>query len=358
MKEMTPRERVMTALRGGIPDRVPWGEAAVDWKLQVRLMEGRVDFKPAEFCRKMGMSCLTNLVTIENKGDRSEAQHRQAMRLFDFTPPWIAEMAVDDYSGRRFVRKGLLTTRDSLTLFDSFLPDPDDPASYEDAARMLEAFQDDFAVFARFRTGSASMLVSMGIDQFAYNVFDQPDFVKEAHRRFSEWSARVVEHLNKLNFDFYWVFDDLADTHGPWMDMTIYHEFFQPYQKMVADAIKKPWIFHSDGNILPILDGILTLGMDGIHSIQPSAMDINEVKRKYGEKICIIGNIDLDYTLTQGTPEEVDQEVKERINYVGRNGGYIISSANSLTEYCKTENVWAMAEAIKKYGKYPLTSVP
>ncbi len=142
------------------------------------------------------------------------------------------------------------------------------------------------------------------------------------------------------------------------MDINMYHEFFQPYQKMVADAIKKPWIFHSDGNILPILDGILTLGMDGIHSIQPSAMDINEVKRRYGEKICIIGNIDLDYTLTQGTLEEVDQEVKERINYVGRNGGYIISSANSLTEYCKTENVWAMAEAIKKYGKYPLASVP
>ena len=85
MKEMTPRERVMTALRGGIPDRVPWGEAAVDWKLQVRLMEGRVDFKPAEFCRKMGMSCLPNLVSIEHKRDRNEAPDRQAVRVFDFT---------------------------------------------------------------------------------------------------------------------------------------------------------------------------------------------------------------------------------------------------------------------------------
>jgi len=66
------------------------------------------------------------------------------------------------------------------------------------------------------------------------------------------------------------------------------------------------------------------------------------------------GNIDLDYTLTLGAPEEVDREVKERIATVGAGGGYIITSANSLTDYCKTENVWAMANAIKKYGKYPL----
>ena len=116
----------------------------------------------------------------------------------------------------------------------------------------------------------------------------------------------------------------------------------------------KPWVFHSDGNLLPILDDLLTLGMAGIHPIQPSAMDIKEIKAKYGNRVCILGNIDLDYTLTLGTPEEVDKEVKERIAVAGAGGGYIITSANSLTDYCKTENVWAMAAAVKKYGKYPL----
>ena len=55
-----------------------------------------------------------------------------------------------------------------------------------------------------------------------------------------------------------------------------------------------------------------------------------------------------------GTPEEVDKEVKERIAVAGPGGGYIVTSANSLTDYCKTENVWAIAKAVKKYGKYPL----
>jgi uroporphyrinogen-III decarboxylase len=94
--------------------------------------------------------------------------------------------------------------------------------------------------------------------------------------------------------------------------------------------------------------------MNGVHPIQPAAMDMKQMKSKYGNRVCILGNIDLDYTLTLGTPEEVDREVKERIAVAGVGGGYVITSANSLTDYCKDENVWAMARAIKKYGKYPL----
>ncbi|HSB07448.1 MAG TPA: uroporphyrinogen decarboxylase family protein, partial [Thermodesulfobacteriota bacterium] len=91
-----------------------------------------------------------------------------------------------------------------------------------------------------------------------------------------------------------------------------------------------------------------------LHPVQPSAMDIKQVKAQYGGRICLLGNIDLDYTLTLGTPEEVDKEVKERIAVAGQGGGYIITSANSLPDYCKTENVWAMSRAIQKHGKYPL----
>jgi uroporphyrinogen decarboxylase len=97
----------------------------------------------------------------------------------------------------------------------------------------------------------------------------------------------------------------------------------------------------------------MKLGMTGLHPIQPAAMDINKVKTMYGDKVCIIGNIDLDYTLTLGTPEEVEREVKDRIEKIGKGGGYIISSANSITDYCKLENVWSMAKTIEKYRRYP-----
>jgi len=358
---MTPKERVMTALRCGQPDQVPWVENEVEEVLQIQIMGGRTDYTPGELCRALGMDGFGYHFPTGGVGSASQAlQTSKSVKeafyfpkkiTFDFVPPWIADMGVEP-GGRTFVKKGLLVDRDSLKLFDEFLPDPDHPARYEQIAKWIEQYREDYAVFARIRLGTASLIESMGLDVFSLMLYDDPDLVKEMHLRFSEWTIKVLEHLNKLDLDFYWANDDHADTKMPWVNMEMYEEFLYPYQKMVADAIKKPWAFHSDGNIFPILDGLLKLGMNAIHPIQPAAMDIGKMKAQYGSRVCLIGNIDLDYTLTLGTPEEVDKEVKERIAIAGKGGGYIISSANSLTDYCKIDNVWAMSKALKKYGKY------
>ena len=362
MKEMKPRERVFTALKRGTPDRIPWMENDIEEGLQERIM-GTTDFTPGELCAKLGMDGFGYHFPMGGKTTAGQAMQAAAgfkesyyypqKVTFDFVPPWIAEMGITE-TGRTFIKKGLLTSNESLKLFDEYLPDPDHPARYEKVSKWIAQYKGDYAVFARIRLGSASMLESMGIMEYSYNVYDNPNLVIEIHRRFSEWSAKVVEHLNKMDFDFFWVNDDLADTKSPWMSREMYQKFFLPNQRIVANAIKKPWVFHSDGNLFPILDDLLTLGMNGVHPIQPAAMDMKQMKSKYGNRVCILGNIDLDYTLTLGTPEEVDREVKERIAVAGVEGGYVITSANSLTDYCKDENVWAMARAIKKYGKYPL----
>jgi uroporphyrinogen decarboxylase len=82
-------------------------------------------------------------------------------------------------------------------------------------------------------------------------------------------------------------------------------------------------------------------------------MDIKTIKDEYGDRICVMGNVDL-VLLGRGTPEEVDSEVRELIRTVGPGGGYIITSGNSLASYLKPENVLSMAEAVKKYGRYPI----
>jgi uroporphyrinogen decarboxylase len=183
-------------------------------------------------------------------------------------------------------------------------------------------------------------------------LFEDPDLVKEIHRRFSEWSVAVVEHLNRMDFDFLWAFDDIADTKAPWVNPAMYEEFIQPYAGMVARTIRKPWVYHSDGNLFPVLDSVLSLGMNAIHPVQPSAMDIDKLKAQYGQRVCIVGNIDLDYTLTRGSPEETRAEVQARIERVGRGGGYIVSSANSLTDYVKPENALAVGRAVDEFGWY------
>jgi uroporphyrinogen decarboxylase len=358
---MTPKQRTMTALAGGQADRVPFVEGHIDDVLQVRVMGGRKDFTPDEVCARLGMDGFGWQGPVQGKIARpaglsgpqlfKEAFAKPDRITFDFLPPWIAEMGVDSY-GRSFVKRGLLTDRDSLKLFDEYLPDPDCNERYEKTQEWIEKYRGDYAVFGRIRLGTATTIESMGLEVFSLMLYDDPDLVKEVHRRFSEWTVRVLERVNKLPFDFYWVSDDVADTKNPWVDTAMYEEFLLPSQKSVVASIGKPWVYHSDGNLFPILDSILTLGMNAIHPVQPSAMDINVLKERYGRRVGIVGNIDLDYTLTRGTPEEVDAEVKDRIERVGKGGGYIISSSNSLTDYCKTENVMAMAEAVRKYGAY------
>jgi uroporphyrinogen decarboxylase len=104
---------------------------------------------------------------------------------------------------------------------------------------------------------------------------------------------------------------------------------------------------------MPILDDILTLGMDGLHPIEPGPMDLAEVKRRYGDRVCIVGNVSVD-ALSASTPEQVRALVQKCISLAGPGGGYMISSANSIPSYARPENVRAMADAIREFGSYPL----
>lgn len=356
---MNSRERVMTALKGGLPDAVPWVENDIEESMMIKLM-GRSDFTPPELCELLGMDGFGYHYPSGGGGAYSQALQTSASVkdafyhpkniTFDFIPPWIAEMGVEP-SGRTFVKKGLLTDREALKYFDEFLPDPNHQARYDAVADWLAKYKGDYAVFARIRNGGSSTFQSVGLENFSYMMYDDPDLLKEIHRRFSEWCAKVVENINKMDFDFIWCNDDHADNINPWVNTEMYEEFMLPYQKIVADAIKKPWVFHSCGNILPILDSVKKLGFDALHPIQPRAMDIYKLKKERGHEFCIVGNLDLDYLLPKGSTAEVEAEVKKLIEEVGQGAGFVLSSANSIPDYVKVDNVFAVAEAHKKYMK-------
>jgi uroporphyrinogen decarboxylase len=160
--------------------------------------------------------------------------------------------------------------------------------------------------------------------------------------------------LQPLGFDFITAYDDIAYNSGPMFSPQVLRELFLPRLKRLADTIKIPWVYHSDKDLGRIFDDLLILGMNGINPFQPPVMDIEKYKEDYGDRICLWGNIDLVYTLSHGTVEEVEAEVKQRIKKMAPGGGYILASANSITEFCKPENVLAMAETKNKYDWYPI----
>ncbi len=325
---MNARERVMTALNLGEPDRVPFIDYT-EQKIRTLLM-GKEDFSDLEFAKAIGFD---------------------AININDFVSPVFCKRKVVD--GHDYILDGLIKSRKDLDLM--IFPDPVSGLAYEEAKRIIdENHQAGLATYAICRFGISGVNYSMGIEALSYAIYEDPLLIEKVMERYVDWNCRVVEKLNDIGVDFIISFDNIAYNSGPLISPRAFREFFVPGMREISDRCKMPWITHMDGNIMPILEDILDMGVSGLHPLEPGCMDIKAVKEKYGDRVCLWGNIDIRYTLTRGTPEEVDAEVKQRIEAIAPGGGYILGSGNGLPEYCKLENVWAMAKAVEKYGYYPI----
>jgi len=127
------------------------------------------------------------------------------------------------------------------------------------------------------------------------------------------------------------------------------------YKKMIKMAREAdvPVLFHSCGNLTEIFDDIIMeMGIDGINPIEPYSMDIFNVKKKYGDRIAISGNIDIAGPLAFGTPEEVRKDVRMHLEKLMPGGRYICSTNHSVMDDIPFENYKAMIETIMEFGVY------
>jgi uroporphyrinogen decarboxylase len=338
---MTSKERVLTALDLKQPDRVPWVESSVHNRLAEEILQ-RSDFEKANVTQLFSMPgarippAVLEVLALDNLN-------------FSVAPPRFVKS--QNFEGMDIIIDGLIKTEADLKKV--LLPDPESREFYQPARDFVSRHRgSNKALGITTRMGISNTYLSMGIEHFSLMLYENPDFLFKLMDMFIDWACKAIPQINDLGFDFMIIPEDLAWKQGPMFSPRMIRDLFLPRMKRVAEKIKIPWIYHSDGNLLPILDDLFSLGMNGIANIEPNAMDIVDLKKKYGHRVCLVGNIDLHYTLTQGTPEEVDAEVKRRIREVGPGGGYILASSNSLAGYCKPENVLAMNRALLKYGSY------
>lgn len=339
---MTSRERVLAVLRGEIPDRVPWMENFISNEVAEALLGGG-DFCHADFSHKIerpGMIRIPpevrNVIPLDNIS-------------YDLSPPRFAK--TERIGGHDYITDGLIKTVEDLRLLGG-LPDPDDESLYRPAEHYLSRYKGDSAAIATVRTGVSNAYLSMGIDHFCRSLIREPNLVKEVLERFSDWTVRVAKNVQEMAFDLFFIPDDIGFGNAPMISRRHFQEFCVPVMKKVVEAMKLPAIYHSDGNIMPVMDDIIGLGVTGVANFEPGPMDIEEVKRQYGGRTTLMGNIDLQYTLTLGTPGETADEVRRRIEALAPGGRYILASANTLPHYVKPDNVRAMGEALLRYGSY------
>ncbi len=199
---------------------------------------------------------------------------------------------------------------------------------------------------------------AMGLESFSYALYDDPVVVETLFELVGSTYVQISKMLARLpRLGAVFMSDDLAFTEGTLVSPQVYHKYVFPWYKKIGeilDSARLPFIFHSDGKLWEVLDDLVDCGVKAIHPIEPQAMDIVEVKKRYGDKLCIFGNIDLEYTLTRGTVEDVERQVKKRIKELAPGGGYGLAASNSIPDYVKPENYRAMVAAGKRYGKYPI----
>ena len=112
---------------------------------------------------------------------------------------------------------------------------------------------------------------------------------------------------------------------------------------------------HSDGNIMPIVDPVVETGIDGLHPIDPiTGMDLGDMKTRYSDRVCLMGNVECGNLRSFGTKEEVHNVVKACIRKAGRGGGYVCMSSNSIHDAVNPENYVETVKIVREYGKYPL----
>ncbi len=344
---MTSRERLLCALAGEIPDRVPYYETSIDYPFICRLLERPIAtdeyFDSGEYVT----------LDIADQLRVNEVLHRDNMILSCLPPiPAVKRPGKDRIL---FFHDGKVKSRDDLEALE--MPD----VTTEEYRRGLREFvatarEAGYAAVALTRCGISATYLAIGFEEFFLRVVDDPDFVEDLMRRYAEWTAGLVPVLDEVGFDVIHTADDVCGKTGPLISPDLYRERFWPHVRKIADAIAATnlkWCYHSDGDLSAVLDDLLDLGIDALNPVEPACMDIAALKERLGDRLVLVGNVDVDL-LSGGTPEQVEAAVLDLLRRVAPAGGYVLASGNSVVSYAKVDNVRAMCETNYRRGRYPI----
>ena len=350
---MNKRDRILTALKGGIPDKVPYTLHSIYQNVQESLLGKKITLPV--YC---GMNNAGWLGRPE-EGPMVEPvfccvpETAEKLNLdsicIQVVPPMfvVKEIRGED----ECVAGGIISDRNMLDQCRASLPDPDDSAVLDNIRNMIDFARDghDFAIGAKIRLGASPVLLSLGMETIANMIADEDDTFEQTIEMYTDWTHRFNKNLMELGFDFFWAADDIAYTKSLLISPAMYRKYFKDRMKYAKSPLTAPFIYHSDGNISLVLDDLIDIGADAIHPIERGSMDQEWLVRNYKGKLAFVGNVDINYILKDGTREEVFEDIRTRIEMYGHGGDYVICDSNSIPGWCSPENLLAMRDAVEEY---------
>jgi uroporphyrinogen-III decarboxylase len=277
-------------------------------------------------------------------------------RLYDFVADADGNLDTPMY------REGLLTTPEKWEAW----PHPD-PAKFHKKMRrtftgLQRRFGDQIYLMGSVCWGLwENATQTMGLPGFAVALRRDPDFVRRMVKTYETLYLAAVHAAADAGMPGFVYSDDMGYKSGPQTSPRVLDEFFGPSFRRIADeahARGLKIIIHSCGNIYQLLDLFVDWGFDGVHSLEPTAgIDLAEVKRRVGDRMCVFGNLDISHVLSLGTQEEVEEAVAYALRVAAQDGGFIMAMTNSHNAV-KVENTRWMIEFTRRYGTYPLPQRP
>jgi len=344
---MNSRDRIFTALERKEPDRVPMLEWSIDLKVINAILPG---CSYLDFLERIEMDGVSLGYSHTLSGQTEDVKSGQKFR-----DKW-GVVRVHTGEAISYPVESPIKTEQDLKIYNP--PDPDDPELFKSFYELIKRFKGKKAVIWENRDVLSNPRYLRGTENLFMDFIIRPEFAHELIEIAFSYEVEVVKRAIKAGADIVMLGDDYAYNQGPLISPVHFKEFIFHRLKKMVDVIHEMGAYcikHSDGNIMPILDMIIEAGVDGINPIDPIAgMDIQKIKRMYGNVVCIVGNIDCGDLLTRGTRKDVVEAVKACILKASPGGGHIISSSNSIHSNVRPENFITMVETVKNFGKYPL----
>ncbi len=205
-------------------------------------------------------------------------------------------------------------------------------------------------------------MAMQGLESFLLNMALHPEFAVALLRKNAELCKELMgAFLEELgdNVDMIKIGDDLGTQSSLMMSPKMYREMLKPihadFIRFIRERTKARVFFHTDGDVEPLIEDFIEIGVDILNPIQTSAgrmADLVSLKRNYGDRIVFCGAVDTHRVLPHGTPDEVRAEVKRVIEALAPGGGFMLGAVHTVMNDVPAENVLAMVDAVEEYGRY------
>jgi uroporphyrinogen decarboxylase len=185
---------------------------------------------------------------------------------------------------------------------------------------------------------------------------DEPDVVRDMFRTYAGLLIAIAEEMRGagIEFDGAWLRGDMAYHKGPMFSPAMYDELVFPEHRRLCDyfrSVGKPVMLHTDGKIDMMIPRFIEAGFCAIHPLEAKCdQDVRVLKELYGTKITLFGN--MDARRLSGTRAEVEEEVRGKLTTAARGGRYIFHSDHSIPPTVPYGNYLYALELLEKYGRY------